>query len=170
MRDQTCQCSSSADSHLTPTDTDFWLWEGHPKGFQPSVVTAETKQDALSRALKLGKVQYRPEMQYASTSAANNMDEQQQQFMDYWSRQDDRILSPYMPGYQAQQSRPHSPALSSGLASSLREGKSAHLHPAFVCTFLLYAIVVWFRPPKFTSLSICRHDAPERQYELPGGA
>ena len=129
MHDQTCQYPSSANSHLTPTDTDFWLWEGHPEGFQASVVTAETKQDAPSWALKLGKEQYRPEMQYASTSAADNMDEQQQQqqFMDYWSRQDDRILSLYMPGYQAQQSRPQSPALSSGLASSLRDGNFLHI-------------------------------------------
>lgn len=153
MREQTWQHSSSADSHLTPTDTDFWLWEGHPKSFQPADVTAETKQDAQSWACKLGKVQHRPEMQYVSTSAAGKMDDnhqhqhqeqqqQQQQVMDYWSRQDDRILSPYMPGYQAQQSRPHSPALSSGLASSLREGKlPAHLHPVFVHTLLLYAIV-----------------------------
>ena len=163
MRDQTWQYSSSADSHLIPTDTDFWLWEGHPKSFQPSDVTAETKQDALSWACKLGKVQHRFEMQYAGTSAPGSMDDdqqqqQQQQFVDYWSREDDRILSPYMPGYQAQQSRPHSPALSSGLASSLREGKlPAHSHHVFVRTLLLYAIVSDICQPCFPTLQAYKH-------------
>ena len=197
MRDQTWQYSSSADSHLTPTDTSFWLWEGRPKNLQPLGVTAEAKQAAPSWALKLGKVQHRPEMQYASTSAAGNVDEQQQQqqhhqqqqqqqqhqqqqqqqqFMDYWSRQDDRILSPYMPGYQAQQPRPYSPALSSGLASDLREGNYL-----FVPNLLLYAILVYFRhlssllfnpasKPNLTRLSLCRHDAAKSQFEFPRGA
>ena len=137
MRDQTWQYSSSAGNHLTPTDTDFWLWEGHPKSFQPSDVTSETKQAASSWALKLGKVRQRPEMQHANTSAAGNADDQQQQqqFMDYWSRQDDRILSPYMLGYQAQQPTTHSPALSSLLASSLQEGNL--LHTSILYLFIL---------------------------------
>lgn len=138
MRDQSWEYSSCEASHITPTDTDFWLWQGHPKCFQPSGVPAEAKVDAASLALKPGKMQHRPAMQSVSTSAPGNMDEQQQQFMDYWSRQDDRSLSPYMPGYPAQESWPHSPALSSGLASSLREGNhAAHAHCLYFHIFQL---------------------------------
>ncbi|KAL3157768.1 hypothetical protein ABBQ32_012194 [Trebouxia sp. C0010 RCD-2024] len=63
-------------------------------------------------------------MRTGSTSTPGSIDEQQQQhhqFMHYWSRQDDKILSPYMPGYHSPEARHYSPALSSGLASSLRE-------------------------------------------------
>lgn len=156
MRDQSWQYLSSANSQLTPTDTDSWLWEGRPKSFQPSCVVAETENHAPSWTVT---IQRKSEMQHANTSFPGTLDDQQQQqFMDYWSRQDDRILSPYMPGYQAQPARPHSPAL----ASTLREGKQ----PAYVHVFHWHLRCL-SGPESPSPHGLCRHDAAKRQPDLP---
>ncbi|DBA86194.1 TPA: hypothetical protein ACH3X1_005701 [Trebouxia sp. C0004] len=111
MHNQQRQCTAPTESLSQTGESSFWLWEGHPKQFQKPVAEAE---DAAAWAVKSGKLQQQFGMRYANSSMPSQLSEQhQQQFLGYWSQQDDRILSPYMPGYQSQEPRPNSsPALS----------------------------------------------------------
>ena len=118
---------------LAPTDTNFGFWQESAKGFFSTGAPAENVHGKETLPLKLSKGQHNPNMRYPTNPVPSHLDDQQQQqFMDYWNRQDDRILSPYLLGYHAQEPRPHSsPALSSGLASSQHEG-NPHTHAHLV--------------------------------------
>ena len=109
MHNQQRQCTAPTGSLSQTGESSFWLWEGHPKQFLKPVA-----EDAAAWAVKSGKLQQQSGMRYANSSMPSQMNEQhQQQFLGYWSQQDDRILSPYMPGYQSQEPRSNSsPGLS----------------------------------------------------------
>ena len=127
MHHQSWQYSAPGESQFPTVESSFWLWEGHPKSAVEPVV--EAVQDASAWALKSGKLQQTPGMRYANNSTPGHSEDQhqQQQFADYWSRQDDKMLSPYMPGYQLKEERPHSsPALSTELATGHQEGMLRH--------------------------------------------
>ena len=111
MHNQQRQCTAPPESLRQTGENSFWLSEGHPK---PSLKPVTEAEDAAAWAVKSGKLQQQSGMRYANSSMPSQLNEQhQQQFSGYWSRQDDRILSPYMPGYQCQEPRPNSsPALS----------------------------------------------------------
>lgn len=127
MHHQSWQYSAPGESQFPTVESSFWLWDGHPKsGVEPAV---EAVQDASAWALKSGKLHQTPGMRYATDSTPGHSEDQhqQQQFADYWSRQDDKMLSPYMPGYQLKEERPHSsPALSTELATGHQEGMLRH--------------------------------------------
>lgn len=123
MHNQSWQYPAPADSCCPTGESSFWLWEGHPKNCAEPPV--EAVEDAAAWALKSGSLQQKAGMRYANSSTPGRLEDQhqQQQFAEYWSRQDDRILSPYMPGFQCQDSRPHSsPALSIEPLAGPQEG------------------------------------------------
>ncbi|DBA73121.1 TPA: hypothetical protein ACH3X2_010057 [Trebouxia sp. C0005] len=111
MHSQQRQCTAPTESLSQTGENSFWLWEGHPKQILKPITEAE---DAAAWAVKSGKLQQHFGMRYANSPMPGQLNEQhQQQLLGYWSQQDDRILSPYMPGYQSQELRPNSsPALS----------------------------------------------------------
>ena len=156
MHNQQRQCTAPPESLRQTGENSFWLWEGHPKQSLKPVTEAE---DAAAWAVKSGKLQQQSGMRYANSSMPSQLNEQhQQQCSGYWSRQDDRILSPYMPGYQCQEPRPNSsPALSiepvtghqGTLLSCCSCAFSMHLHAS---SFILCSL---WRPACFMTLSCC---------------
>lgn len=119
MHTHNWQYTAPSESLCPTGERSFWLWEGHPKQFaEPAAVAAES---ASAWALKSGELQQQAGMRHAVSSQPD--EQHQQQLAEYWSQQDDRILSPYMPGYQFQESRPHtSPAGSIEHETGRQEG------------------------------------------------
>ena len=164
MHNQQWQCTAPPQSLSQTGENSFWLWEGHPKQFYKPLTEAE---DAAAWAVKSGKLQQPSGMRYANSPMPSQLNEQhQQQFAGYWSQQDDRILSPYMPGYQCQEPRSNSsPALSiepvtghqGTLFSCCSCAFSMHFHaPRFIlCSF--------WRPACFMMLSCCTYIQVLRQ-------
>ena len=96
-----------------------WLWERHKHTASAEPAFA---QAATAWALKSSLMQPSAGMDYGS----HHDGDMQQQFADYWSQQDDAVLSPYLPGYQENQSRPDSsPAVSIEPVQSQHEGLSS---------------------------------------------
>jgi len=153
MHNQQRQCTAPTESLSQTGESSFWLWEGHPKQFLKPVAEAE---DAAAWAVKSGKPQQQFGMRYANSSMPGQLNEQhQQQFLGYWSQQDDRILSPYMPGYQSQEPRTNSsPALSI-------EPVTGHQGTLLSCAFSMrlhapdFILCSLWRPACFMTLSCC---------------
>ena len=99
-----------------------WPWDHH-KHFVEPVDSAYT-QHATGWALKSSTMHDHSDVNLATRQEDH---QQQQQFADYWSQQDDTLLSPYLPGHQGPQSRPDSsPAVSIEPAQSYHEGMSVN--------------------------------------------
>lgn len=161
MHTHNWQYTAPSESLCPTGERSFWLWEGHPKQFaEPAAVAAES---ASAWALKSGELQQQAGMRHAVPSQPD--DQHQQQLADYWSQQDDRILSPYVPGYQFQDSGPHT-----SLAVSIEHetGRQEGTLPYSCCFPQVFLLLQTHPSPCFGPLSYTAYaaDACEAKHNM----